>query len=164
RPSRPGDAAARARADRGPRSAVGVEQDQPCARSALVDRRHVAGHERTLCAATLQRLHGRTTARAGGCNVADGALPAQAPPAARASPAFVRRLEASQARATFFGIGRQLSAAYRDTLVRELGDGDALGDHTFSHPDLTRSGDAAAQLREPIGAIRALTGYTPCVF
>jgi len=83
---------------------------------------------------------------------------------ARDTPAFVRMLEASHARATFFMIGRQLSAAYRDTLVRELGDGDALGDHTFSHPDLTRSGDAAAQLREPIGAIRALTGYTPCVF
>jgi peptidoglycan/xylan/chitin deacetylase (PgdA/CDA1 family) len=82
----------------------------------------------------------------------------------RDTPAFVRMLERSHARATFFMIGRQLSGAYRDTLVRELGDGDALGDHTFSHPNLLGSGAVAGQLREPIAAIRALTGYTPCVF
>ena len=78
--------------------------------------------------------------------------------------AFVRMLERSHARATFFLIGRQLSAAYRATLLRGLGDGDVLGDHTFSHPDLTRSGEVRAQLAETIGAIRSLTGYTPCVF
>ena len=78
--------------------------------------------------------------------------------------AFVRMLERSHARATFFLIGRQLSGAYRATLLRELRDGDALGDHSFSHPDLTRSGRVHAQLQQTIQAIRALTGYTPCVF
>ncbi len=80
------------------------------------------------------------------------------------TPAFVRMLERSHARATFFMIGRQLSAAYRPTLLRELRDGDALGDHTFTHPDLTRSGGVYGQLHETISAIRSLSGYTPCVF
>jgi peptidoglycan/xylan/chitin deacetylase (PgdA/CDA1 family) len=78
--------------------------------------------------------------------------------------AFVRMLERSHAHATFFLIGRQLSRSYGTTLLRELRDGDALGDHSFSHPDLTRSGQVHAQLQQTIQAIRALTGYTPCVF
>ncbi|MCW3068401.1 MAG: polysaccharide deacetylase [Solirubrobacterales bacterium] len=80
------------------------------------------------------------------------------------TPAFVRMLERNRARATFFVIGRQLGGANRSMLLRELRDGDVLGDHTFTHPDLTRSGDASAQLHETIAAIRSLTGYTPCVF
>jgi peptidoglycan/xylan/chitin deacetylase (PgdA/CDA1 family) len=82
----------------------------------------------------------------------------------RDTSAFVRMLERSHARATFFVIGRQLSAAYRPTLLRELRDGDVLGDHTFNHPDLTRSGQVYGELRHTIGAIRSLSGYTPCVF
>jgi peptidoglycan/xylan/chitin deacetylase (PgdA/CDA1 family) len=78
--------------------------------------------------------------------------------------AFVRMLERSHARATFFLIGGQLSGTYRATLLRELRDGDVLGDHSFSHPDLTRSGGVYGQLRHTIQAIRSLTGYTPCVF
>lgn len=80
------------------------------------------------------------------------------------TPAFVRMLERSRARATFFMIGEQVTRSYRATLMRELHDGDALGDHTFTHPYLTRSGDVQGQLRRTIGVIRGLTGYTPCVF
>jgi peptidoglycan-N-acetylglucosamine deacetylase len=80
------------------------------------------------------------------------------------TPAFVRMLEANRARATFFMIGRQVTGAYRATLLRELRDGDALGDHTFSHPDLVRSGQASSQLSSTLRAIRSLSGYTPCVF
>jgi peptidoglycan/xylan/chitin deacetylase (PgdA/CDA1 family) len=78
--------------------------------------------------------------------------------------AFVRMLERSHAQATFFMIGRQLSGAYRQTLLRELRDGDVLGDHTFTHPYLTRSANAYGELRQTISAIRSLSGYTPCVF
>ena len=78
--------------------------------------------------------------------------------------AFVRMLEAAHVRATFFMIGRQISAAYRGVLLRELRDGDVLGDHTFTHPDLTTAGNVREQLQRTIGAIRSLTGYTPCVF
>lgn len=80
------------------------------------------------------------------------------------TPAFVSMLERNHAVATFFLIGRQIVAGHRPTLLRELRDGDALGDHTFSHPDLVLSGAVRSQLSEPIGKIRALTGYTPCVF
>jgi peptidoglycan/xylan/chitin deacetylase (PgdA/CDA1 family) len=78
--------------------------------------------------------------------------------------AFVGMLERSRARATFFMIGGQLAAAYSSTLLRELRDGDALGDHTFTHPELTRTGNVRAQLERTIAAIRSHTGYTPCVF
>ena len=82
----------------------------------------------------------------------------------RETPAFVRMLERSRAPATFFIIGKFVSAPYKDMLLRELRDGDALGDHTFTHPDLTRTRGASAQLHQTISVIRALTGYTPCVF
>jgi peptidoglycan/xylan/chitin deacetylase (PgdA/CDA1 family) len=78
--------------------------------------------------------------------------------------AFVKMLERARARATFFMIGRQVGARYRATLLRELGDGDALGDHSFTHPYLTQSGRAHAELAGTMGAIRSVSGYTPCVF
>jgi peptidoglycan-N-acetylglucosamine deacetylase len=78
--------------------------------------------------------------------------------------AFVRMLESNHAQATFFMIGEQVSSAYKATLLRELHDGDVLGDHTFTHPNLTLTADVRGQLQKTIGAIRSLTGYTPCVF
>ena len=78
--------------------------------------------------------------------------------------AFVRMLERAHARATFFMIGRQVSGAYRSVLLRELRDGDVLGDHTFTHPNLTLTGNVRGQLSSTIAAIRSLSGYTPCVF
>ena len=82
----------------------------------------------------------------------------------RDTPAFVRMLERAHAPATFFLIGRQIAPSDRAMLVRELADGDALGDHTFTHPNLTAARDVRSQLQRTITAIRALTGYTPCVF
>jgi peptidoglycan/xylan/chitin deacetylase (PgdA/CDA1 family) len=78
--------------------------------------------------------------------------------------AFVRMLERSHVQATFFMIGRQVSATYRATLLRELHDGDVLGDHTFTHPYLTAIGDVRGQLESTIRVIRSLSGYTPCLF
>jgi peptidoglycan/xylan/chitin deacetylase (PgdA/CDA1 family) len=82
----------------------------------------------------------------------------------RETPAFVGMLERSHAPATFFMIGKFVSAPYRHMLLRELRDGDALGDHTFTHPDLTRTRGVSAQLHQTIRVIRSLTGYSPCVF
>jgi peptidoglycan/xylan/chitin deacetylase (PgdA/CDA1 family) len=78
--------------------------------------------------------------------------------------AFVGMLERARARATFFMVGEQVSSGYRSLLLRELRDGDVLGDHTYSHPDLTRTGGVREQLQRTLGIIRAASGYTPCVF
>jgi peptidoglycan/xylan/chitin deacetylase (PgdA/CDA1 family) len=80
------------------------------------------------------------------------------------TPAFVRMLAANRARATFFMIGRQVTSEYRATMLAELREGDVLGDHTFTHPDLTQSREVRSQLQRTISVIRAQTGYTPCVF
>jgi peptidoglycan-N-acetylglucosamine deacetylase len=83
---------------------------------------------------------------------------------ARETGAFVRMLERERARATFFVIGRLIGARYRAEMLRELRDGDAIGDHTFTHPFLTLVANVDAQLRSTLDAVRAQTGYTPCVF
>lgn len=79
---------------------------------------------------------------------------------------FVRMLRAQGAVATFFMIGDQVSAGYGGVLREELRNGDALGDHTWTHPDLTGLGAAAVrgQLAQTKAAIAALSGYAPCVF
>ena len=80
------------------------------------------------------------------------------------TPAFVRMLASNHAAATFFMIGEQVNSTFRETMLRELREGDVLGDHTFTHPDLTRTGDVRGQLQRTLSVIRAQTGYTPCVF
>lgn len=77
---------------------------------------------------------------------------------------LVRMLHAQHALATFFMIGDQLSGRYRGVLREELRDGDALGDHSWSHPYLPRSGGVRFQLQRTKGAIAALSGYAPCLF
>jgi peptidoglycan/xylan/chitin deacetylase (PgdA/CDA1 family) len=80
------------------------------------------------------------------------------------TPSFMRTLRANGAVATFFMIGEQVTSRYRATLHEELRDGDALGDHTYTHPDLVTSGNVRGQLQSTLQRIRALSGYTPCVF
>jgi peptidoglycan/xylan/chitin deacetylase (PgdA/CDA1 family) len=73
-------------------------------------------------------------------------------------------LRAQGAVATFFMIGDQLSSGDQGTLREELRNGDALGDHTWTHPDLVTAGGVVSQLQRTKSAIAALSGYTPCVF
>jgi peptidoglycan/xylan/chitin deacetylase (PgdA/CDA1 family) len=80
------------------------------------------------------------------------------------TPKFVSMLERVKASATFFMIGRQITTQDRSLLLRELRNGDVLGDHTYSHPDLVTSSEVHSQLLRTIGRIRAVSGYTPCVF
>jgi peptidoglycan/xylan/chitin deacetylase (PgdA/CDA1 family) len=78
--------------------------------------------------------------------------------------AFVTMLERERATATFFMIGRQVSSGYREVILRELRNGDVPGDHTFTHPNLTAVRDVRGELESTLGAIRTVSGYTPCIF
>ncbi|MCQ4043587.1 polysaccharide deacetylase family protein [Streptantibioticus rubrisoli] len=84
----------------------------------------------------------------------DGPSPYTAP--------LLRVLEGRHVPATFFLIGRQVRERPRDVL-REYRDGDAIGDHTVSHPDLTRI--TSARIRYQITAaarqIAAVDGVRP---
>jgi peptidoglycan-N-acetylglucosamine deacetylase len=79
------------------------------------------------------------------------------------TPQFVRVLETKHVHATFFLIGRQV-AGHRVLLRRELADGDVLGNHSFTHPDLVRAGGVSTQLSETSEAIERVASYRPCVF
>jgi len=80
------------------------------------------------------------------------------------TPAFVSMLARNHAQATFFMVGRQITSTYRATVLRELREGDVPADHTFTHSDLTHTGDVHGQLQSTLATIRAQSGYTPCVF
>ncbi len=73
-------------------------------------------------------------------------------------------LAANHVPATFFEIGEQVTATYAGTLRLSLRDGDALGNHTWSHPFLPGARDLASQLQRTDAAISNATGYTPCLF
>jgi peptidoglycan/xylan/chitin deacetylase (PgdA/CDA1 family) len=46
-----------------------------------------------------------------------------------------------------------------------LADGDVIGDHTWSHPDVAGDGPfAAGQISQTAAAIRRAAGFTPCLF
>ncbi len=79
---------------------------------------------------------------------------------------FVQMLRANGAVATFFTIGDQIGSEYGSVLHEELRGGDALGDHTWTHPDLNvlSAGAVRAQLSSTRSRIDAVSGYTPCVF
>ncbi len=79
---------------------------------------------------------------------------------------FVRMLRANGAVATFFMIGRQVNPSFRGTLREELRDGDALGDHTWTHPDLDALSESAVrgELASTREVIKRESGYSPCVF
>jgi len=63
--------------------------------------------------------------------------------------------------ATFMEIGEQVGplAATSREVIR---DGDAIGDHTWSHPVLTAA-NTAGQIRPTQKAIHTATGYRPCL-
>jgi len=76
---------------------------------------------------------------------------------ARLTPAFVALLEREHVPATFFMIGREITAGERGLLLRELADGDALGDHTYNHANLTISHHAHGELAATIARIQQLS-------
>jgi peptidoglycan/xylan/chitin deacetylase (PgdA/CDA1 family) len=84
------------------------------------------------------------------------------------TPQFLHVLEQKHAVATFFQIGNQISTygGKNGSLEkRMLRDGDMIGDHTWSHPDVSAGGPfARTQIQEAANAIKNATGFYPCLF
>jgi chitin deacetylase len=76
---------------------------------------------------------------------------------------FLRVLSRMHVHATFFVIGNQVNQFPQ--LVRdELRAGNLVGNHTFTHPDMTQIPwrEDVRQLSKAITAIHQATGFTPC--
>ncbi len=81
------------------------------------------------------------------------------------TPSFLRLLQREHVHATFFQIGDQVSTYGRGVDRRILDDGDIIGDHTWNHADVSGGGAfAAGEIAGARGAIRRMTGFTPCLF
>lgn len=85
-------------------------------------------------------------------------------PTARYTSAVLDALAAQRARATFFVVGQRVSA--RPDLARRLVDaGHEVGNHTWSHPDLSTLDEAGVvhQLTRTHEAVQRATGRAPAV-
>ncbi|WP_158615034.1 polysaccharide deacetylase family protein [Cellulomonas sp. PhB150] len=71
-------------------------------------------------------------------------------------------LKAAGAHATFFQIGKQ-TASYPKVAARELAEGHAIGNHTWTHPDLRRltPDQVNSELDRTAAAIKKATGFEP---
>lgn len=80
-----------------------------------------------------------------------------------ATAQVLAQLRRARQHATFFVIGRQISGFAGD-LRQAVGDGDAVGNHTWNHVDVSKGGPVAAgELLWTSRAIRRATGRPPCV-
>jgi len=81
------------------------------------------------------------------------------------TPKLLDYLEAQHVRATFFVTGKQV-IRYPEIVRRILADGNAIGNHSFSHPNLSKASEW--RLQEEIVAtdhiIRAETGHYSSIF
>ncbi len=82
------------------------------------------------------------------------------------TPQFLHVLEREHVPATFFQIGEQISTYGRSVDRRMLADGDMIGDHTWSHANVSGGGSfAASQISSAADAIASVTGgFRPCLF
>ncbi|HSZ14274.1 MAG TPA: polysaccharide deacetylase family protein [Solirubrobacteraceae bacterium] len=81
------------------------------------------------------------------------------------TPGVLEVLERYHVQATFFEIGEMLRYFSAST-VRELRDGDVIGDHTETHPELARMSahDQHEELFEQLARIELLGGPRPTLF
>jgi peptidoglycan/xylan/chitin deacetylase (PgdA/CDA1 family) len=81
------------------------------------------------------------------------------------TPQFLSVLEREHVPATFFWIGEQVRQYGPAVWRRMFADGDVIGDHTWNHANVARGGSfAAGEISSTAAAIRALTGFAPCLF
>lgn len=81
------------------------------------------------------------------------------------TPAILDILRKHQIKATFFVVGKQTSQ-YGSVLKRIVQEGHAVGNHSYSHSDLTKMSDADIQeeVLETDMRIREAVGFTPRLF
>jgi peptidoglycan/xylan/chitin deacetylase (PgdA/CDA1 family) len=81
------------------------------------------------------------------------------------TPQLLDVLERTHVRATFFAIGRMLQYFGAST-AREIRDGDVIGDHTETHPEMARlsARDQHEELFEQIARVELLGGSRPVLF
>jgi peptidoglycan/xylan/chitin deacetylase (PgdA/CDA1 family) len=81
------------------------------------------------------------------------------------TPGVLSVLEQSHVRATFFAIGK-MERYFSPSTVREINDGDVIGDHTESHPFLAHlsAHEQHEELFEQIARIELLGGSRPTLF
>jgi peptidoglycan-N-acetylglucosamine deacetylase len=81
---------------------------------------------------------------------------------------FVNLLARYHVPATFFEIGDQIATYDRTGSIerRMLADGDMIGDHTWTHPDMVTLSPTqqTSELDLTASAIRHATGFTPCLW
>jgi peptidoglycan/xylan/chitin deacetylase (PgdA/CDA1 family) len=81
------------------------------------------------------------------------------------TPGVLSVLERAHVRATFFAIGK-MERYFSESTVREIRDGDVVGDHTETHPFLARLSphEQREELFEQIARIELLGGQRPDLF
>ena len=81
------------------------------------------------------------------------------------TPQILAILQQYKVKATFFCIGRQV-ASYPDLVRQEYNDGNLVGNHTWSHPNLAllSSSDILTQINLTADAIQQATGVRPTFF
>ena len=81
------------------------------------------------------------------------------------TPRVLDELEKAHVQATFFEVGKMLEY-FSPSTVREIRDGDVIGDHTETHPFLARlsAREQREQLFEPLARVEILGGPRPTLF
>ncbi|HEY4896200.1 MAG TPA: polysaccharide deacetylase family protein [Solirubrobacteraceae bacterium] len=81
------------------------------------------------------------------------------------TPKVLDVLEREHVHATFFVVGKMLEY-FSASAVREIEDGDVIGDHTQSHPELAKlsAHDQHEELFEQIARVEVLGGHRPGLF
>jgi peptidoglycan-N-acetylglucosamine deacetylase len=81
------------------------------------------------------------------------------------TPQILAILKQYEVKATFFCIGRQV-ASYPDLVRQEYNDGNLVGNHSWSHPNLAllSSSEIVAQINLTADAIQQATGVRPTFF
>ncbi|MDQ6751276.1 MAG: polysaccharide deacetylase family protein [Actinomycetota bacterium] len=80
------------------------------------------------------------------------------------TPSVLRVLRRFRVHATFFLVGREVGS-HAGMVREELAQGNAVGDHTFDHANVSAGGSfAAGEMERAQVRIRQTSGYRPCLF